>query len=219
MANFNYGGMVDPSGFITRSGTGGALGNVAPAEGFGSEYASTPGPRENFMDQLFQTLLGNAPAGTPQMANIQKILSGTPAIADEAIRAQKKFAKQQFRRDQAASTESFGKMGARFGTDLADTLGRNAQDFRQGLYAQEMALRTQLAENAKTRSLQALQAILGTGQFSTGLEFARGEGAAGRAIEELLQKLRNEGALDVAGLQAESGLDASLLELLANLGG
>lgn len=181
------------------------------------DYASPIGGREEFLDELFRAMFGAGPVPggmTPQFKNFKQILRAKPAMSDELIRSQKKYAKQQFRRDQANITEGFGKMGARFGTDLADTLGRNAQDFREGLYAQELAMRQSLAENAKNRSLQALNTFMGTGQFTTGLEFTRGESAAGRRMEEILQELRNAGALDVAELQAESALDIELLRLL-----
>lgn len=181
------------------------------------EYASPQGPQEDFWQQLVQVMLGNAPPNTPQMGNIQSLLAGVPSTGEEMLRADKKWSKRQFEHDQAAQRESFGKMGARFGTDLATAQSRSGEDFRLGLNKNILATRMGLAEAAKNRSLQALQSILGAGQFGTGLEFTRGESSASRRMEELLQKLRNEGALDVAGLQAESALDLGFLENL--LGG
>lgn len=182
-----------------------------------ADYASPIGPREDFLDQLFQVMLGNAPAGTPQMGNIQNILAGVPSVSEESLRADKKWSKRQYEHDAAAQRESFGRMGARFGTDLATAQARGAEDFRLGLNRNILNTRMQLGEAAKNRSLQALQTILGTGQFSTGLEFTRGESSAARRMEEILQKLRNEGALDVAGLQAEAMLEAELMRLAQGL--
>lgn len=210
MANFQFDPNANLSAPVFQGSQMAApvLGNY---KGFGEEFATSPGARESFLDQIFQMLMGNAPAGSEGQKNFRQLLRGKPAIADEAIRAEKKFAKQQFRRDNANITEGMGKMGARFGTDLAATLSQGSQDFRQGLYAQEMALRTQLAENAKNRSIEAWKQLIGLGQFGAGLEFTRGEGGAQRMIEKILQELRNKGALDVAGLQAESALDIALL--------
>ena len=177
-----------------------------------ANYAAPPGSREQFLDQFFREIMAGGESSNPVYANLSNILKGEPAIADEAIRAQKKYAKQQYRRDQANTTESFGQMGARFGTDIVNAHDLNSQNFREGLYSQEMALRTQLAENAKNRSLQAYNQILGLGQYTSGLEFTRGESSASRWLEQKLQELRNSGALDVAGLQAEAALDQILLE-------
>lgn len=177
------------------------------------DYGSPMGGREQMLDQLFQSLLGYGTPATPGIANIQGLLAGVPSVSEEMLRADKKWSKRQFEHDSAAQRESFGRMGARFGTDLATAQQRGAEDFRLGLNKNILSTRMSLAENAKNRSLQALNSILGLGQFGTGLEFTRGESAASRRIEEILQELRNSGALDVAGLQAEAALDQLLLSL------
>ena len=183
-----------------------------------SEFASPQGPRENFLDAWLKVLMGESAATTPQTGNIQNILAGVPVMTEQAIRTNKKAAKRRFEHDQAATRESFGRQGARFGTDLTGDLSRNAENFRLGLSAQDANQRMTMANDARNRSLQALQTILGGSQFSTGLEFTRGESAAQRQIEKILQELRNAGALDVAALEQEGAMDRILAEIAAGGG-
>lgn len=200
--------LATPTGTTPLTSGTGYLGGL-------EEYASPVGNREQLLDVIFQQLLGYGQAGTAGIGNIAGLLSGTPTLSDEALRADKKWAKRSFEHDQAAQRESFGRMGARFGTDLATAQSRSAEDFRLGLNKNVLSTRMQLAENAKARSLQALNAILGLGQFGTGLEFTRGESAASRRMEELIQELKNAGMLDVTALQGEIDID----KIIAGLGG
>lgn len=190
---------------------------VAPATGFGSDMATTPGPREDWFTTWLQGLLGAGPATSPQQANIAGILAGEHAMPGRFLRNTRRAARRQFQRDQGDIQESFGRMGARFGTDLADAQTRAAGDFRAGLRQQNAGLRLQLAQDAKNRSLQALNTLLGGAQFTTGLEFTRSQAGAQGAIEKIIQELRNQGMIDVAEIQADASLDSNLLNSLLGL--
>jgi hypothetical protein len=66
------------------------------------------------------------------------------------------------------TNEQFGKMGARFGTDLGTAQARG------------------LAQASESQSLDAIRQILGLGGTTAGFQFQRGESALQRAMQEFL---------------------------------
>lgn len=72
------------------------------------------------------------------------------------------------------TNESFGKLGARFGTDLGTAQARG------------------LAQAAEQQSLNAISQILGLGGTTAGFQFQRGENALDRAMREYIAKLQSD---------------------------
>ena len=68
----------------------------------------------------------------------------------------------------STTNEQFGKLGARFGTDLGTAVSRG------------------LAQASSTQALNAINQILGLGGTTAGFQFQRGEDALQRAMQEFI---------------------------------
>jgi hypothetical protein len=72
------------------------------------------------------------------------------------------------------TNEQFGKMGARFGTDLGTAQARG------------------LAQASESQSLDAIKQILGLGGTTAGFQFSRGENALERAMKEFISQQQTD---------------------------
>jgi hypothetical protein len=137
------------------------------------DFASHAGIDERLLREFFRSSLLGGGKGGPLSNTLFTLGQGQipPAI------------QQQFdtnlARSQAATTEGFGRVGARFGTDLADTLARNANEANVNLQA-----------SAMDRALQAIGQATGVGTTVSGMQFARGEGALDRALKAYIAELQ-----------------------------
>jgi len=113
------------------------------------------GPQETLMDKLFGGALtgqGGGPIGNMLYSLGQGIL---PKPLQDMITG--------------TTNEQFGKLGARFGTDLGTAVSRG------------------LGQAGSTQALNAINSIIGLGGTTAGFEFQRGENGMNRALQEFLQ--------------------------------
>src|SRR5512143_1872668 len=133
---------------------GPTAGPPGPATTEGNITYSPVGSQEALLDKLFRgSITGQGGGPIAQMLYNMGLGQLPPAMAQGII---------------GQTNEQFGKMGARFGTDLGTAQARG------------------LAQAAETRSLDAIQQILGLGGTTAGFQFARGENAMERALREFI---------------------------------
>lgn len=222
-------------GAIMEAGAGGGGGGVIPFEPGPIQSmidnllkdilaGEKKGPVQSVTNKLLMDAIKanqNMPPELPWMRNfLRTSISGTgkqnsPAIAlfnlarGTAPPAIREAFRQQQKLDRAANIESFGSAGARFGSDLATSLGREG-GLANVRFAAAMADKAQAALNAigglgtnlsnldiqmrqaeLNRALQAINQIFGLGTTMAGLEFAGGQNALERALQEFLAAQQN----------------------------
>lgn len=168
---------------------GGPMANLAapaiPTSEGGAVY-SQPGQAETLLNQIF-----SGQAGATGAALGKLLAGGGNPFINQLSRGQIPPALlQQFQRQQALQnagiTESFGRVGARFGTDLAGTLGIEAGNALNDL-AVNVINRALEAQQLRQYAMQtAVSQALGLGQNLAGTEFSRQENALTRALQEFL---------------------------------
>lgn len=130
------------------------FGPPGPPTTQGNVTYSNVGPMEQLLDRLFKgsvTGKGGGPIAN-QLFNLG-LGQLPPALAEQIV---------------GTTNEQFGKMGARFGTDLGTAQARG------------------LAQAAAQQSLNAIREILGLGGTTAGFQFSRGESALQRAMQEFI---------------------------------
>lgn len=130
------------------------FGPPGPPTTQGNVTYSTVGPMEQLLDRLFKgsvTGKGGGPIAN-QLFNMGLGML-PPALAEQIV---------------GTTNEQFGKLGARFGTDLATAQARG------------------LAQASEAQSLNAIREILGLGGTTAGFQFQRGESALQRAMQEFI---------------------------------
>lgn len=164
--------------------------------GSASSFTSKPGLDEQILSQFFSGALGLQQPKSPLAGVLRDYGSGKipPNILANF--------RNELDRSNAGITESFGKVGARFGTDLADTLSRNAGQATTGLFA-----------GAEDRALDAIRTALGVGTTTAGLQFQRSEGGLDRLIQDLAQRRQLEGL----GMQLDAASQNSLMDFIIRL--
>lgn len=186
--NYGYGGLFQPAAGGTAPGAYGmspstpwnpgvgAPGSpLGPPTSQGNVTYSPVSPQEQLLQMLFQgsvTGQGGGPIGSQLFNLAQGQLP--PALAQQIM---------------GNTAESFGKLGARFGTDLGTAMSRG------------------LAQASESQSLNALQQILGLGGTTAGFQFARGESGLGRAMQEFIAQQQNDPMMSIINaLLGGSGL-------------
>ena len=139
----------------------------------GNVVPSQIGPMESLLQQHFQGSLGGGQGGP--IANMLFSLGQgqLPQALTDSITA--------------TTNEQYGKMGARFGTDLGTAISRGLGQASAGM------------------SLDAIDRILGLGGTATGFEFQRSESALDRALQEYLQQQQGAFSMDNSLLMALMG--------------
>jgi hypothetical protein len=160
MTNMLQGGnMSFPTTQTWNSGVNPTANLGAPTSAGNVSY-SPVGPQETLLDKLF----GGAVTGQGGGPIAQQLFSLGQGILPQPMQ------------DMITGTtnEQFGKLGARFGTDLATSISRG------------------LGQAGATQSLNAINSILGLGGTTAGFQFARGESGMDRALKEYLGNLQND---------------------------
>jgi len=158
---------------------------------------SQPSPLETNFNDWMQNVFGAHGWGrgafrpTPQLNNLAG--GRIPPIIQQQWQ-------QNLDRNLAATRESFGRAGARFGTDLSTSLGREAGAAATDLGAQAM----QNVINANLARANMASPLLNTSSGLINTSFQRQENALTRALQEFLAS------------QEGGGLDA-LIPLLLQL--
>lgn len=141
----------------------------------GNVTYSPVGEQERLLDMLFTGAVsgqGGGPIGNQLFNFAQGQLP--PALAQQIM---------------GQTGEQFGKMGARFGTDLGTAMSRG------------------LAQASESQSLDAIKQILGLGGTTAGFQFARGESGLQRAMQEFLGAQQTDPMMSIIGaLLGTSGL-------------
>lgn len=155
----------------------GVVPNAPPPTGgglpFGMPMATGPrfsgvGSAERQMADMFNRMFGGKRGR--QLSNfMQRSAVGRPTAQ------QNNAFNRQLAYDRANTIESFGAGGARFGTDLANVLGKQSGDAR-------VNFRAMLQDRANA----AQQNVLNLGATTAGFQFQRGENAYERALKEFL---------------------------------
>lgn len=135
-------------------GTGPAGAPPGPATSQGNVTYSPVGDQEKILDQLFKgSVTGQGGGPIAKMLYNLGLGQLPPALAQQIV---------------GTTNEQFGKMGARFGTDLATADARG------------------LAQASEAQALSAIRQILGLGGTTAGFQFQRGESALERAMREFI---------------------------------
>ncbi len=142
-----------PSGFGSPSG-------IPEAQTQGNVTYSGVGSQENIMDRLFKGA-ATGQGGGPLAHMLYSLGMGQlpPAVAEGIV---------------SQNNEQFGKLGARFGTDLATANARG------------------LAQASEGQSMSAIDKILNLGQSNSTFQFSRGEAGLSRALQEYIAQLQND---------------------------
>ncbi len=116
--------------------------------------------QENILDRLFKGS-ASGQGGGPLAHMLYSLGMGQlpPAIAEGIV---------------SQNNEQFGKLGARFGTDLATANARG------------------LAQASEGQSLNAIDKILNLGTTTSGFQFQRGENALQRALQEYITQQQTD---------------------------
>jgi hypothetical protein len=168
--------------FLSSGGRGGL------PEG-ANDFRAGPGAPERWLRRFTRTSLYGGGRGGPLAETLFNL--GQGQIPD-AI--QQQF-ETNLARSQAATTEGFGRIGARFGTDLADTLARNANEANVNLQAAAM-----------DRALQAIGQATGVGTTAAGLQFQRREGALDRALKAFIAEMQMDPLLKILEMLGLTGV-------------
>lgn len=132
----------------------------------------TPGPITSIVNDL---LTASINGGSGVGGNLHNLAMGQiPAATLAAYRQNQAL-------EDASITESMGKVGNRFGTDLARTLADAAGRSNVNLSA-----------SAMDRALSAISQIIGLGTGQSNLEFAGNQAALDRANQDFLASGQNE---------------------------
>lgn len=139
---------------VWNPGTGPAGAPLGPPTTQGNVTYSPVGDQEKLLDMLFKgSVTGKGGGPIANMLYNLGLGQLPPALAQQIV---------------GTTNEQFGKMGARFGTDLATADARG------------------LAQASEAQSLNAIRQILGLGGTTAGFQFQRGESALQRAMQEFI---------------------------------
>lgn len=135
-----------------------------------------PGPITSIVNDLLHAAISGGGGGGPAGTTLHSLAGGQiPAATLAAYRQNQAL-------EDASITESMGKVGNRFGTDLARTIADAAGRSNVNLSA-----------SAMDRALAAIQQIIGLGTGQSNLEFAGNQAALDRANQDFLASSANEG--------------------------
>ncbi len=151
-----------------------------------------PGPITTVVNDLLSSAINGSSAPGPGQTLNQMSQGIVPkATQDQFLQNQKL--------ENATITESMGKVGNRFGTDLSRTLADAAGRANVNLSA-----------SAMDRALQAIGSILGLGTAQSGLELTGTDSALNRMQQAFLQKqqLQNSNNLAAQGFNFTGGQNA-----------
>jgi hypothetical protein len=161
-------------GLTPMSGGGGNYGDMGWSSPFSnnpSEFSnyitkegniaySPVGEQERILDMMFNGAASGS-GGGPIANQLFNLGMGRlpPALAEQIM---------------GQTSEQFGKMGARFGTDLGTAMTRG------------------LAQASEAQSLDAIKSILGLGGTTAGFQFQRGESGLNRGIQDLMSQRQTD---------------------------
>lgn len=138
---------------------------------------SAIGQQENLLRMLFKgSVTGSGGGATSPISN--QLFSLGQGILPQPMQDQ----------ITATTNDQFGKLGARFGTDLATSISRG------------------LGQAGSQQSLAAINQMLGLGGTTAGFEFQRSENALDRALREFLQGSQNDLTMQLLPLLLGGGI-------------
>ena len=186
LANFDFLNSSSPNPFTNQQQAATANQNqISTASSPAPQYASNGytgsniiptgvGPQESLLDKLFSgsvTGQGGGPIANMLFSLGQGIL---PKPMQDMITG--------------TTNDQFGKLGARFGTDLATAISRG------------------LGQAGSTQALSAINEILGLGGTTTGFEFQRSTDAMNRAFQEFMQNNGQDTTMQLISMLLGGGL-------------
>lgn len=163
------------TGMEASGGMGGHTGGTGGVSSMASNLVNPPaGPQQNLLNNLFSgsvTGQGGGPIANQLFSLGQGVL---PKPMQDMITA--------------TTNEQFGKLGARFGTDLATSISRG------------------LGQAGSQQSLSAIQQILGLGGTTSGFEFQGTQNSLERALKEFLANQENDLTMQLLPLLLGAGV-------------
>lgn len=138
----------------------GAPGSIPGSVTKGNVAYSGVSPEEGLLDRMFRGSATGKGGGPIAQQLFQLGMGNIPGpLAEQIV---------------GSTNEQFGKMGARFGTDLGTAISRG------------------LGQAGAATSLDAIKQILGLGGTTAGFQFQRGESGLDRSLQDLLSQRQTD---------------------------